>query len=87
MAYLVLIKSIPINVIKTTERGYWWTYQLSECSSLALEIFKVQGLLRAEYLINQFCDQMSLFLRLISDALVLLGHILRTSTKTRAKLD
>ena len=87
MAYLVLIKSISINVIKTTERGYWWTYQLSDCSSLALKIFKVQGLLRAEYLINQFCNQMSLFLRLICDALVLLGHILRTTTKTRAKLD
>jgi len=69
------------------DRGYWLTYQLSECSSLALEIFEVQSLLPSENLFNQFCNQMSLFLRLISDALVLLGHILRTTTKTRAKLD
>jgi len=68
-------------------RGWrWWTYQISKSSSLAHEIFKVEGLLRSEYLVNQFCNQMSLFLRLISDALILLGHERWNTTKTRAKL-
>ena len=67
--------------------GWWWTYQISEHSSLALEIFEIQGLLRSEYLVNQLCNKMSLLLRLNRDALILLGHMRWSTTKTRTKLE